>query len=213
MIVVDVPRRTPNSVRHGPTRTVVERIPVPSSSIASERANVSRPAFVPAYTPWRGRALRTASEVMNTMSPAALGGPQGAGWRVACTSIGPMRFVVTSRSMDSRTHLVQPTRRRQPGVVHDDVDDAEFRFTGREHCVHRLPRPTTSSGWTNASRPRRGPRRPSPRGGRGDGRRSRLTSPVGRARPRGPSDPRRCAGHQGYPAAMRPIHSLSWPVV
>jgi hypothetical protein len=45
-MIMSMSHAPPNSVMHGPTRTVVDRMPVPSSSIDNARANCSRPDFV-----------------------------------------------------------------------------------------------------------------------------------------------------------------------
>jgi hypothetical protein len=59
----------PNSLPVGPTRTRIERTPVPSVSISSTRANASSPCFAAAYAPWYGRGCFALSEPMKTMSP------------------------------------------------------------------------------------------------------------------------------------------------
>ena len=124
------------SVSVGPTRTVVVRTPVPSSSIASARAATSIAAFVAPY-PSRPRSRRAHGVGRDEHDVAGAVARSSSGSTRRVHRNGPSRFVRISRLELLRRQLPEGAGHRDPGVVHQDVDRSEPVLDRRHERIDR----------------------------------------------------------------------------
>ena len=137
----------------GPTRTVVERMPVPSSSIESEWARASSPAFVAVYVAIRGRAWRRrvgrdeheiAARVRDRSSTRSRAGTSGS---------ARARFVATSCVSRSTAMSVEPARGTRRRRCSRGRRPARVPARSPRRTPRSIPGPTRRAGGRTASPP------------------------------------------------------------